>query len=342
MSWVSGIKEIKLLGLRSVKLTVPKTDLEWYGCFYPLAIDNKQVIDAVFADVGAEKLLGKGNYNIFASELDDFNFESLVWPSFWSDYDDAVLDADTDMNILYGFMSLDILTENEYTSVETSYRNIITLVAYTDNTSSGKQMRISLGGFYSPVQDLIFTNFNEQYKDTLFHEATHALTRSAEDLLRYVMYGGSESSVKEEIMTHLVTDKFKSFKALESFINDSISVEYETVGNWKKPISFRVSSSKVLDVSNATDKASLLRAQAVMRNQVTKLSGVKNGMVTRNGMKALRKIQFGSDKIPQDKNKYKSSLGSKTNARRRDVIDHIKSTRMIGKSRMINHSFLKE
>lgn len=341
MSWVSGIKEIRLRGMKSVKLTIPQDELSWYGSFYPLYVNNRQVIDTVFADVKPEVLLGKGNYSYYAWELDDFNFESMCWPNFWTDYDDAVLDAQTDFSMLYGWLSLDIITENEFTGEEKIYHNIITLVAYTENTKENNQLRISLGGFYSPAQDLIFSNFSNvagmDKVEILFHECSHALTRSAEDLLKYTMYGSSESEVKEEIMTHLFTDRFKSFKALESYIRGSISVKYDIDGDWKKPAAFEISSNNLSDESDITGKGSLIQTTAVVQNQTLTLNGLKVGALSRNGIKTLRGIQFNNKTgVPDKKNRDKLKRNTDyVNKRRKSIMPRLLSDGVIGKSKFI-------
>lgn len=240
MSWYQGMKAIQLSGIKSIKLTIPTDVLRDYGSFYPLLIDVQGLLDVVF-NKSLEAIIGSGNYAVLNDQFADFAMESYGWPNLFTEHDDELMSCKQDLDVIIGATVLSIDIENEFTNRQQSRDNLALFVIYPDSNKANAKMSIWLGGFFSPVQELIMASFNDLAKDSLFHEFVHALKRSGDDLLKDIMYGGSEAAVTEEIMTHMITDKFTSFSKLKDILSTGINVSMVEKDGWQIPSKLELS-----------------------------------------------------------------------------------------------------
>lgn len=88
----------------------------------------------------------------------------------------------------------------------------------------------SFHGFMSPLQEVIVTDITDNDKAVIFHESLHSLVKDVRQTLDNEMYGATEADQREEILVHLVSDKFES---LSKYYNDlchgSVKTQTEVV-----------------------------------------------------------------------------------------------------------------
>lgn len=243
MSWYNGMKEVQFRGVQTIKVTLSKELLQDVGADYPFYIDFVELLKSAFGD-SIEDVVGKGNMQVLDYMYWDFMFESFVWPNWFTEHEEALFDSKSDLNFLIHVSVLSVNIENDYTSRRSTRDNVIFMFTHPDFQDEDKKLQLYLGGFFSPAQEMIMSNFNEIGKSSLFHECIHAFKRSGDDLLRDVMYGNSEAEVTEEIMTHFVTDKFGSLTKLNDLITKGLEITYDSTNGYLNPLSLTTKSSK--------------------------------------------------------------------------------------------------
>lgn len=244
MSWYDGMTNISLKGFRTADITISKDDINELGVIYPFLIDLRSSLDVVLGGK-TKDIIGSGNYDLINDQFYDFMFESFIWPNLETKHDMKLLSHSKDISFLVGIGVLSITTKNDYTDRETERDNVILFFSHPDFNDKDAKLQIYLGGFFSPVQELIMSNFNETANHSLFHEIIHAIKRSGDDLLKDIMYGGSAEVVTEEIMTHLFTDKFKSFLKLDQLLYDDLRVSTHVEDSLANPIGLTLNKNSI-------------------------------------------------------------------------------------------------
>lgn len=244
MSWYDGMTNISLKGFRTTDIKISKEDINELGVIYPFLIDLRSSLDVVLGGK-TKDILGSGNYSLINDQFYDFMFESFIWPNLETKHDLKLLSHSKDISFLVGVGVLSITTKNDYTDRETERDNVILFFSHPDFNDNEAKLQIYLGGFFSPVQELIMSNFNDTANHSLFHEIIHAIKRSGDDLLKDIMYGGSAEVVTEEIMTHLFTDKFKSFQKLDQLLYNDLSVATNVEDSLANPVGLTLNKNSL-------------------------------------------------------------------------------------------------